>query len=418
MSTSTTATATARPTPAFLLTVGLLVLGVVPLPPGSLARRVRREASLLEANAADRRRSEAGYYEGILNVGGGQQDELAMRLLGKPGHWVDFHDLGVVRYRRSEVLQFELHPRIRQTAFGKPFLTNAHGLRDREYDQAKPAGVYRIVVLGASMDMGWGVAGEETYENRLEGWLNTHAQRLGLERRFEVLNFSVAAYSPVQRVEVLRRKAIAFAPDLVLYSETMLDERLLQIHLCGLLADGVDLSDHGYAELESILEQAGVSRATLATKAPGELARKEQVKARIRQAFWPLVEANFADLAAVCRDRGLPLYALVIPRAGDSDTAEERGPTVARYQAMARAQGVPLVDLSASFDEFEPSAVSIAPWDDHPNAEGHRLLFLNLAERIVDDAGLYRRIFGVEPGDRARGHAVKDDAATGTTSGR
>ena len=32
----------------------------------------------------------------------------------------------------------------------------------------KPEGIYRIALLGSSMDMGWGVAAEETYASRLE----------------------------------------------------------------------------------------------------------------------------------------------------------------------------------------------------------------------------------------------------------
>ena len=57
------------------------------------------------------------------------------------------------------------------------------------------------------------------------------------DRRFEVLNFAVAAYSPLQRLETLRRKALAFHPDLVIYSATMLDLRLMEIHLCDAFRD-------------------------------------------------------------------------------------------------------------------------------------------------------------------------------------
>ena len=68
----------------------------------------------------------------------------------------------------------------------------------------KPPGTFRIAVLGSSMDMGWGVTYQETYSHLLEDWLNAHAARRGLaRRRFEVLNFAVAAYSPLQRLETL-----------------------------------------------------------------------------------------------------------------------------------------------------------------------------------------------------------------------
>ena len=50
-----------------------------------------------------------------------------------------------------------------------------------------------------------------------------------------MLNFAVAAYSPMQRLDVLRRKVMAFHPDLVIYSATTLDLRLMEIHLCDML---------------------------------------------------------------------------------------------------------------------------------------------------------------------------------------
>ena len=56
-----------------------------------------------------------------------------------------------------------------------------------------------------------------------------------------MLNFAVAAYSPMQRLEVLRRKVMAFHPDLVIYSATTLDIRLMEIHLCDMLRKNVDL---------------------------------------------------------------------------------------------------------------------------------------------------------------------------------
>ena len=51
----------------------------------------------------------------------------------------------------------------------------------------------------------------------------------------------MAAYSPMQRLETLRDKVMAFHPDLVIYSATTLDIRLMEIHLCDMLRKNVDL---------------------------------------------------------------------------------------------------------------------------------------------------------------------------------
>src|SRR5262249_22808472 len=158
-----------------------------------------------ELNRADRETTSAGYYEGLIGGGEGPQgmrSDLGMRVLGKPTEGVRFPAANVCNpLPGGDFLQFELKPKLRKNPFGPPFCTKRHGMRDRDYSVEKPEGAYRIALLGSSIDMGWGISGEETYVNQFEEWLNVHAAKRGLTRRFEVLNFAVAAYSPLQRLE-------------------------------------------------------------------------------------------------------------------------------------------------------------------------------------------------------------------------
>ncbi len=52
---------------------------------------------------------------------------------------------------------------------------------------------------------------------------------------------------------------------------------------------------------------------------------------------------------------------------------------------MAGHHALPVYDLSDTFDRFDPASLEIAAWDDHPNALGHRRLFLALARSLVKD---------------------------------
>jgi hypothetical protein len=384
-----------RPTGAFWLTVALFASALVPLPSGPL-RALRQSARSLEPGAADRRATEAGYYQGLINVGhDGTRSELALRLLGKPTHWVKFSDIGATKYLPGDPLQFELYPNVRETAFGAEFTTNALGLRDVEYGVARPPGVTRVALLGASIDMGWGVATGDTYENLLETWLNRHARRRGLARRFEVINFAVAAYSPLHRLETYRRKAAPLGADLVLYAATLLDPRLLEIQLCNVLREGVGLGP--YPCLLPALTRAAITPADLARDAAGTgLANKDVIKTKLRDELWPMIDAIVGALAAEARANGHDLWYLMIPRAGDSDAPGDRDEGVARHVGIAAHHALPVVDLTGTFDEEDPADVEIAAWDDHPNARGHRLLFRALARAIATDPALYRTLFDAD----------------------
>jgi hypothetical protein len=408
-----------RPTASFALAASLALVGIVPLPSGEL-RAWRQSLRTLEPNRADRVSSAASYYEGLINVGvDGNRNELALRLLGKPPGWVSFHDVNATRYLSDDLLQFELLPGLEKSVMGQSFTTNALGLRDREYGAAKAPDVFRIALLGASMDMGWGVTTDETYENRFEDWLNAYAVRHGIRRRFEVMNFSMAAYSPLHRLEAFRRKAEALRPDLVLYSATLLDPRLLEIHVRGLLRDGIELGP--YRSLARVLADEGIPPpAANRCAEPGTASDKDALKARLHPALWPLIDATLGHLADECRSRGLPLYCLIVPRAGDADLPEARVADVARYVAISAHHAIPVVDLTAAFDDEDPASVEIAAWDDHPNARGHKLLFQALAGMLVRDPRFYSDVFGIEPspdGTPSRVGGGPDGTEDGTRRG-
>lgn len=380
---------------SFAATAVLLALGLSPLPDCWL-RAARDSARSPELNRADREASAGGYYEGLISGGSGPEGargEFALRLLGKPTEWTRFHDAGVACPLLDDFLQFELLADQDVLLFGQPFTTNAFAMRDRPYSEEKPPDTFRIALLGSSMDMGWGVGTDETYENRLEDWLNAHAARRGLSRRFEVLNFAVAAYGPVQRLELFRRKVASFQPDLVLYSATMLDIRLLEIHLCGLLQNRIDLQ---YDFLRRAVADARITAADVRLDADGEFLNKESIKAKLKPYYWPIIESSLAFLAGDCHEQGVPLLCVIIPRVGKADAPEARLDALSHYRSIGLRHGLRLIDLSSTFDGRDPAKIEIAAWDDHPNALGHKLLFRALAHALVDDPQLYRLLFGVE----------------------
>ncbi|HEX8200784.1 MAG TPA: SGNH/GDSL hydrolase family protein [Isosphaeraceae bacterium] len=388
------------------LTAALLALGLVPVPRSAgWARSALLSLRSPEPNRADREAVAGGYYEDLLGPpGGGAGDEPGKRLPGRPAAGPSIHDLGAIRYRAGDFLGHDLVPNLRRTAFGRPFATNAFGLRDRPNALGKPPGTFRIALLGSSIDMGWGVGNGETYGSLLEAWLNAHAARRGLARRFEVLNFAVAAYGPAQRLESYRRKAVAFRPDLVLYSATMLDPRLSAIHLGGLLRDRTDLR---YDFVRRCVAAAGLTAEDLRRGSDGALLHRDAVKAKLRPVLWPLADGALGELAASCRAGGRPLVGLIVPRVGLADAPDARAEAVARHRQIAARHGVPVIDLSGTFDDQDPADLKITPGDDHPNALGHRLLFLALARALVDDESRYRTLFSEArdqgPGTRDQG---------------
>jgi hypothetical protein len=378
------------------VTIGILVFGLVDLPISWGKGRMMKHAM----KSPEQGRESAGYYEGLIGTSDPAAGALEQSLVGQPTDWVHFADSGVSQLVTNDVLQFILSPNVSRSLFGKEFTTNQFRMRDRPVTEDKPAGTVRVALLGASMDMGWGVATDETYENRLEDWLNQQSRARGDSRRFEVLNFAVAAYSPTQRLTVYRRLVRKFKPDMVFYATTLLDPRLTEIHLCDSLNNRADIS--GYPYLTSVVAEAGYDPANLRRDPRGKWQDKGKFKTWLEPKREGINRTVMQELARECRADGIKLACLIIPRAGRNDLKHLRQQGVTEQVESCRAAGVPVWDLTDSFDQEDPTRLAVAVWDDHPNTRGHELIYRDLARHLLADP--LRAEFGLSgqespPGD-------------------
>jgi len=118
-------------------------------------------------------------------------------------------------------LGWRLRPGVqaRYTGEGDAFVSiNAAGWRDRDHALEKPAGVYRIVVLGDS----YSEARQVPVEKAFWALLPRELERCGFHsgKRIESLNFGVSGYGTAQEYLVLEERASRYRPDLVLLQFT------------------------------------------------------------------------------------------------------------------------------------------------------------------------------------------------------
>jgi hypothetical protein len=181
----------------------------------------------------------------------------------------------------------------------------------------------------------------------------------------------------------------------VIYSATTLDTRLMEIHLCDMLRKNIDLK---YDFLREVTELAQIDDDDVRVDSEGRMLNKDRLKSKLRPFYWGLYDTTLGAIAAECRAAGVPIMMVIIPRVGKADAPATRAEPVARLKAIAAHQGITVFDLSNTFDPFDPASLEIAAWDDHPNAVGHRRLFLALARALVKDQDLYQLLFSADQG--------------------
>jgi len=340
--------------PAAALTsvaLGALCLVSLPrtfLPLGPRVSAIVHTLRQTKLNRLDAAKMHRGYYEDLFNVA-----RLDSRLWEveamRPPDWPNPGDRGVNR-PADGLLGYELVPSTAIIFKGAPFHVNRWGMRDQEYTREKAPGTYRIALLGSSQEMGFGIADGETFEALVEDRLNHHSR----DRHYELLNFAVAGYSPLQHMVALERKVFDFDPDVVFYFANPGDPRSAVEHLAK-VADrpGVTRASPFIANL---LRDAAIDRNT-----PQAIRLQRLNPSQMRLLDW-----TYRRIVELCREHGVTPVWIFLPMNGELKAE--------RIQNAARDAGFTTLDLSAVYAGYDRAALRLGAWDNHPNAAGHQLI--------------------------------------------
>lgn len=326
-------------------------------------------------------------------------------------HFIDVTNDDTV-YRRSgnPVLGFELKAGWRDP--GADLLksypsTNSHGQRDVERALAKPAGVRRILLVGASVVEGVGVREiRDTMSGQLEARLGDGT---------EVLNFGVSAYCTRAQVELLRTKGLPFDPDVVILVHTRNDFDNFNRQAFQLAAP---------RKRPPLVETAFAH--SHAFRALAVRADWFGYRAQTDPSGWnaeAIGDNNVVDgldlLAELARGQGFDPLVAIWPRFTDAaieDAGEVPGrPGELVIEALCRMHGIPSFRFSR---HFAADLAATAPGDSprkrytigdrvHPNEEGCRVAAAALAEEMPRHAGAFARA-GAKPRDEAAVAAARD----------
>jgi lysophospholipase L1-like esterase len=244
------------------------------------------------------------------------------------------------------VLGWRVKPNADVTVNGVRYSFSAIGSRD-SFTTPAPS---TIVVAGDSMTMGWGVANEAAYPARLASLLSR-----------PVVNGGVIGYGVEQDVARLKELVAATSARTAVVGYFPNDP------------EGVESAPREQGQSWSRLWQLVkplIARAFSSGARPQSMTEHHRALHAPGSVTWNRVVTAFADLAAFCRERHITCGVVLLPELTTrpyplADVHE-------RVAAVARTQGLAVLDVAASVADVEPKKLWVA-WDDsHPNAEGHR----------------------------------------------
>ncbi len=243
---------------------------------------------------------------------------------------------------------------------------NSLGLRDREdLTLEKAAGTYRIVVLGDSTTVGWGVPFEKLYPKLLENALNTNRPSPNW-KRYEVINTGIGNYNTCQEVASFKERWLALNPDMVFIAWYINDAEPTPRPSRNWLA----YHSYGYvwlsANFDSVLRNVGANKGY--KKYYSDLYEPEQPG-------WKKSQEAFAELAEICRKRNIPLHILLIPELHTLSGDFEFKHVHDLLREVGTKNGAGVLDLLPAFPSSgDPKQFWVSPEDAHPNDKANELM--------------------------------------------
>jgi lysophospholipase L1-like esterase len=272
-------------------------------------------------------------------------------------------------------LSFAHQPNGHAFLMGVDVKINSQGLRDYEYSLTKPAGVYRIMLLGDSTTFGWGVPVNETTAKILEQNLN--AKHLPGYDQVEVLNAGVGNYDTVQEVTYYETRGQAFHPDLVVLVYFINDPEPVPVERKGFLVDSSYLIAFSVNRFDGVLRRIGTR--------PDWSKYYSSLYDDNRPGF-QACKAALVDLAAATQREHTKLLVAILPELHQINNSYPFAAAHHKIKDVLAAEHAPVLDLIDGLRNHGPeSTLWVTPLDDHPNGKANTLVAVQIQDWILSE---------------------------------
>ncbi|HKH48800.1 MAG TPA: GDSL-type esterase/lipase family protein [Thermoanaerobaculia bacterium] len=320
--------------------------------------------------------------------------ELLIRIAGAAPE-VSVIRKGRFQLSRNPKIGFEPVPGLRYEGEDLSFYdyegaSNRLGYRDRDHEIAKPAGVWRIVVLGDSIGAGLRV---ERFEDTFPAVLERRLREQGVNS--EVINLSVSGYNTQQEVETLVEKGLRYRPDLVLVAYSLTDRERVDGDILKTLLEAERSQGGGSARrVHPWLLQSALYRFVRYRVAPP---RPVQASDAELQKLTDLISGDtvaryFATLGDLGSREGFRVMIAVFPRIVRNFESYRFADQHRYVRNLSRVHGFFHLDLLPEFARCrEASPEPIGADNYHPSAAGHRCAAEAMARVILEKVRPPRR---------------------------
>lgn len=265
--------------------------------------------------------------------------------------------------------------------WGTQLRVNQLGLRGPEITEAKPAGVFRILLVGDSVVMGTGLGEAALVDRRLDYYLN----RMSPNHKVEALNGGVSGYDIRQMRSFIIDRGLKLSPDVIVVVTCWND--LPGLSIGDVINPVRDLPVPGKGWLVrhsaiALMLRSAYEGIGLGAFAPPWIDGLQHPRTRTRiDAGWRSYIDEFENIYRACREKHVTLMVIAVPHEAQFFDRRRRFIPQDRLREWARRRGVAYADVAPEFDQ-ETDLPYIHPDPIHPSPRGHDIIGQKLAWMI------------------------------------
>ncbi|SEC67541.1 Lysophospholipase L1 [Rhizobiales bacterium GAS188] len=262
---------------------------------------------------------------------------------------------GLLKQRSGEpLLGFEHIPSSSATLESVEIRTNEWGLRGGPVPPLAP-GQRRILFLGSSITLGWGVPEDQTITSRIQQMFAADGQNV------QVLNAGIGNYNSVRYVNRFLLRLTDLHPTDIVVDGFVRDAEALDPGGGNVLLRNSELAVTSWIAMTRLFKKEGSEtvedhyRAVYTPEAPGFLAMKDALR----------------KLADYGKEHNVRIYFAMTPEVHDL-VDYKLGFVHDIMKSLSQDYGFIFVDLLPSMSHLTPAELWAMPGDPHPNGLGHQ----------------------------------------------
>ncbi|MDD5618278.1 MAG: GDSL-type esterase/lipase family protein [Candidatus Omnitrophica bacterium] len=288
---------------------------------------------------------------------------------------IEMHKYAKKLKRESSVrgLSHEHVPNSKAVLMGVKVEINNMGFRDDFLPETKDPNEYRILVVGSSITMGWGVPNDSLFTTLLETELN----KTKGAKKYNVINSGIGNYNALLESIYLKRIAPVVKPDKVILHYYINDVEYISPKKANWLIRNSYVIACLYVKVKE----------TLFAKASKYSSIGEYYLDLYKDSNegWITAQEAIRDMKDYCKSLNIKFLVLVQPDLHDFSSDSGQKKCHEKIDAFLKKNDIEYLDLFSAFKDGvdgNPQKVWVSRDDPHPNSQGHRIIYQALYDHI------------------------------------